>query len=104
MAGSITMTQQLPGTAAILPQARISLLRRSSIPEHHIVAHRFPTSRTQEGALVDDKVFENRVRRIASRQALRLQSNRRRDRLAIDYGFYRLIDGNDQAVTSFAPL
>ena len=54
--------------------------------------------------MVDNKVFENRVRWIASRQALRLQSNRRRDRLAIDYGFYRLADSDGQAITPFAPL
>ena len=39
-----------------------------------------------------DKVRENRLRRMADRQALRLQKSGRRDPRAIDYGTYMLID------------
>ena len=38
------------------------------------------------------KVRENRLRRAAERQGLQLQRSRRRDRLAIDFGGYMLID------------
>lgn len=41
-----------------------------------------------------DKVFENRMRRMAARQGLILQKSGRRDRRARDYGLYRLlVDG-----------
>jgi hypothetical protein len=38
------------------------------------------------------KVHENRLRRWAGRQALRLEKSPRRDYRAIDYGKYRLVD------------
>jgi hypothetical protein len=37
------------------------------------------------------KVRENRLRRIASRQRLRLQKSRQRDPTALDYGKYSLV-------------
>ncbi len=39
-----------------------------------------------------DKVRENRLRRMAERQGIRLEKSRRRDPHAIDYGTYSLID------------
>jgi hypothetical protein len=39
------------------------------------------------------KVTENRLRRIASRQWLRLQKSRQRDPMALDYSKYRLVSG-----------
>jgi hypothetical protein len=39
------------------------------------------------------KVRENRLRRIASRQGLRLQKSRQRDPMALDYGKYSLVNG-----------
>jgi hypothetical protein len=39
------------------------------------------------------KVRENMLRRIASRQGLRLQKNRQRDPMALDYGKYSLVNG-----------
>jgi hypothetical protein len=36
------------------------------------------------------KVRENRIRRIASRQGLRLEKSRQRDPMALDYGKYSL--------------
>ena len=41
---------------------------------------------------VVDKVRENRLRRMAKRQGYILQKCRRRDKLALDYGMYRLIN------------
>ena len=38
-------------------------------------------------------VRENRLRRMAKRQGLRLEKSRRRDPRALDYGGYWLIDG-----------
>jgi hypothetical protein len=40
----------------------------------------------------DYKVLENRLRRAAERQGLRLEKSRARDPRAIDYGTYQLID------------
>jgi hypothetical protein len=50
------------------------------------------------------KVRENRLRRMAERQGLRLVKSRRRDPLAIDFGRYRVetADGVEPAV--FASL
>ena len=39
-----------------------------------------------------EKIRENRVRRMAQRQGLALHKSRRRDRRAIDYGVYWLVD------------
>jgi hypothetical protein len=44
------------------------------------------TTSTQE------KVRENRLRRMAERQGLALHKSRRRDRLAKDYGLYWVVD------------
>jgi hypothetical protein len=46
---------------------------------------------TQEVAMSDEKVRENRLRRMAERQGLKLVKSRRRDPLALDYQLYALI-------------
>lgn len=43
----------------------------------------------------DDKVRENRLRRMAKRQGLQLQRSRRRDPPAIDFGLYFLAGSAD---------
>jgi hypothetical protein len=53
----------------------------------------------------DNKIRENRLRRMAERQGLRLVKSRRRDRHASGYGTYTLIDAatsdSDAAVGGF---
>ena len=53
--------------------------------------------------MTDEKVRENRLRRVADRQGLRLAKSRRRDERALDYGCYGLItlEGN---VSVFEPV
>ena len=41
-----------------------------------------------------DKIRENRMRRVAARQGLRIQKSRVRDRRALGFGTYRLTDGD----------
>lgn len=41
---------------------------------------------------MEDKVRENRLRRMAQRQGLRVIKSRRRDPRALDYGLYELVD------------
>jgi hypothetical protein len=41
----------------------------------------------------EEKVRENRLRRMATRQGFRLEKSRRRDPMALDYGLYYIIDG-----------
>jgi len=48
--------------------------------------------------LTDAKVRENRVRRAADRQGLRLSRTRRRDPLAVDFGTYTLTDTSGTVV------
>jgi N-dimethylarginine dimethylaminohydrolase len=48
--------------------------------------------------LTDEKVRENRIRRMAERQACRLEKSRRRDPNAIDYGGYMLIDSERNTI------
>jgi hypothetical protein len=48
----------------------------------------------------DDKVRENRLRRMAERQGLILQRSRRRDPRATEYGMYRLLDAETGAPAS----
>lgn len=47
---------------------------------------------TEEKEQMDPKVRENRLRRMAQRQGLRLEKSRRRDPRALDYGTYQLTD------------
>jgi hypothetical protein len=49
--------------------------------------------------MTDDKIRENRLRRMASRQGLTLTRSRRRDRRALDYGLYWLINAAGEQVT-----
>jgi hypothetical protein len=46
------------------------------------------------------KVYENLIRRTAARQLLALHRTRRRDRLAHDFGTYRLVDRDGVTVAS----
>jgi hypothetical protein len=57
---------------------------------------------------MDAKVRENRLRRMAERQGMRLVKSRRRDPNAIDFGTYQLVDdrnclilGDSQAASGF---
>lgn len=47
---------------------------------------------------MSEKVRENRLRRMAQRQGLRLEKSRRRDEHALDYGCYALIDASRNAI------
>lgn len=47
-----------------------------------------------------EKVRENRLRRAAERQRLKLEKSRARDRRAVDYGTYRLVDPYNNAVVA----
>jgi len=52
-----------------------------------------PQQATDEASMEPaEKVRENRLRRMAERQGLRLEKSRRRDPRAIDYGTYQLVD------------
>jgi hypothetical protein len=46
------------------------------------------------------KVRENRLRRAAERQGLRLEKSRRRDSHALGYGTYQLVDANTNALVA----
>jgi hypothetical protein len=46
------------------------------------------------------KIRENRLRRMAERQGLRLEKSRRRDKRAYDYGTYQLIDPYTNALVA----
>ena len=61
------------------------------------------TSRITPGMLpgmTAEKVKENRLRRAAERQGLRLMKSRRRDPRALDFGTYMLVDATTDAVTA----
>lgn len=44
------------------------------------------------------KVFENRLRRMAARQLMRIEKSRRRDPNAVGFGGYQLIDHNNTPI------
>ena len=48
--------------------------------------------------MTEDKIRENRLRRMAGRQGLSLQRSRRRDPRAVDYAGYMLVDDSTNAV------
>ena len=50
----------------------------------------------------DEKVRENRLRRMAERQGLELRKSRRRDPRAIDYGTYMLVNAEINGVVAGA--
>jgi len=50
----------------------------------------------------NEKVRENRLRRMAQRQGLSLVKSRRRDHRAVDFGTYMLVDSARNAV-AYAP-
>ena len=45
--------------------------------------------------MTEEKVMENRLRRVAERRGLRLQKSRRRDKNATDYGVYFLVHADN---------
>jgi hypothetical protein len=47
------------------------------------------------------KVLENRLRRAAARQGLRLEKSRRRDTRAYDYGTYQLVDPHSNTLVAY---
>ena len=49
---------------------------------------------------MSDDVRENRLRRAAHRQGLRLERSRRRDPHALDFGTYRLLNSRTAAVVA----
>lgn len=49
----------------------------------------------------EEKVRENRLRRMAQRQGLRLAKTRRLDPLAIDYGTYQLVPAKGKPLGPF---
>jgi hypothetical protein len=66
---------------------RVRWRRNGSIPDliadiQHVLEHK----------MMEDKVKENRVRRIASRRGYVLKKSRRRDPHAVDFGGYLLMD------------
>lgn len=54
--------------------------------------------------MTEEKIRENRVRRAAERQGLRLVKSRRRDPRAYDYGTYMLVDGRTNAIVCGQPV
>lgn len=42
--------------------------------------------------MTDEKIRENRLRRMAERQGLALNKSRRRDQRALDYGRWHIVD------------
>lgn len=54
------------------------------------------SSTTEGSTMTDDKIRENRLRRMAERQGLRIEKSRRRDPLAIDYGRWAVFAGDDR--------
>lgn len=48
-----------------------------------------------------DKVRENRLRRMAERQGLKLEKSRRRDPRALDYGSYQLVDAGTATLVAY---
>jgi hypothetical protein len=49
----------------------------------------------------DYKVLENRLRRAAARQGLKLEKSRARDPRAIGYGTYQLIDMSNNTLATY---
>ncbi len=51
-------------------------------------------------AAIDEKVRENRLRRMAERQGFKLEKSRRRDLRAVDFGTYRIVSTHTGGVAA----
>jgi hypothetical protein len=74
---------------------------RAGVDFQHVFQHFFRASvpASSEARLTDaDKVRENRLRRAAERQGLRLRKSRARDPRAIGHGTYMLVDDRNNVV------
>ena len=58
----------------------------------HTFQYHRPMGNDTDTDTATDKVLENRCRRVADRRGLALVKSRRRDRQAIDYGRFHLVD------------
>lgn len=58
------------------------------------------TSGMLSGMTDDEKVRENRLRRMAARQGLTLQKSRARDNRSLTYGTYWLLDASTRGVVA----
>lgn len=56
---------------------------------------------TDQQTLEADKVRENRLRRMAERQGLRVEKSRRRDPRATDFGTYHLVDVETNTIVAY---
>lgn len=56
--------------------------------------------RAANQAAMSEKVRENRLRRMAERQGLRLEKSRLRDPRAIGYGTYQLVDPDGDTIVA----
>jgi hypothetical protein len=72
----------------------------SELPRGEREQARDAADKQMEEMLVDqaEKIRENRARRAASRQGLKLLKSRRRDPRALDFGMYALVDQNNVVV------
>lgn len=77
----------------------LALVVRGPFPQHgfphrfwYAVQHRFQHNRREGRMDADEKVRENRLRRMAERQGFALRKSRRRDPRAKDYGAYYLVE------------
>ena len=68
----------------------------------HAFSHSFQHHLQHNGDAMDQaaKVRENRIRRMADRRGYRLMKSRSRDRHAVDYGLYALIDVRTDGVVN----
>jgi hypothetical protein len=66
----------------------------AAFPFRHHVWHtlRYNFRHGLEARVTAEKIRENKLRRMAERQGLRLEKSRRRDERAYDYGTYQLVD------------
>lgn len=59
------------------------------------------TAMAEDMMAVAEKVRENRLRRMAERQGLRLEKSRRRDPRATDFGTYHLVTAADNTLAAW---
>jgi hypothetical protein len=55
--------------------------------------------------MTEEKVMENRIRRVAQRRGLKVSKSRRRDPKALDFGGYMLVDiASNSVVLGGSPI
>ncbi|ORW12882.1 hypothetical protein [Mycolicibacter longobardus] len=90
-----------PRASGIFP-CRRTLFMRMNVCPHERWKENDVTDELNAMTATQYKTYENRLRRVAARQGLRLEKSRLRDHRAVGYGTYQLVDVASNTLVSYS--